>query len=108
MKVFRPEETEGTTDFGGVVRPVLAAGRGGAELSCGTLTLKPGEVMKDFENHKSDEIFLIMAGEIKVEAKEGEGVFAKAGQIVYLPKGEWHLSSNPGSSETVLFWLNRD
>jgi hypothetical protein len=53
MKVFKPAETEGTLEFGGVVRPALSVADG-AEMSCGTLTLKPGEVMKDFESHGSD------------------------------------------------------
>ena len=107
MKVFNPIEIEGTLEYGGVVKPALSVDNG-AEMSCGTLTLRPGEVMKDFESHGSDEIFFIASGELKVAAKEGEGVSAKAGQIVHLPKGEWHLSSNPGNTDTVLFWVNRD
>ncbi len=106
MKVYNPNEIEGTLEFGGVVKPALSMKE--AEMSCGTLTLKPGEVMKEFESHGSDEIFFVAAGELKVAAKEGKGVTAKAGEIVHLPKGEWHLSSNPGSTDTVLFWVNRD
>ena len=107
MKVFKPNEIDGTLEYGGVVKPAFSVGDA-AEMSCGTLTLKPGEVMKEFESHGSDEIFFIASGELKVAAKEGEGVSAKSGQIVHLPKGEWHLSSNPGNTDTVLFWVNRD
>lgn len=107
MKVLRPYETEGTTQYGGVVRPALGAD-GIVELSCGTLTLKPGESMKEIEKHNSDEIFYIAAGELSVVGKDGIAMRAKSGEIVYLPKGEWHLSSNPGLVQTVLFWVNRD
>ena len=107
MEVYEPNQIKGTLEYGGLVRPVLSVADGG-EISCGTLLLKPGEVMKDFEKHSSDEIFFIILGELKVEDKEGNSVSAKAGQIVYLPNGEWHLSSNPGKTDTVLFWVNRD
>jgi mannose-6-phosphate isomerase-like protein (cupin superfamily) len=107
MKVFNMAEIEGTLEYGGIVRQTLKAGQG-AEMSCGTLVLKPGEVMKDFESHGSDEIFYIAAGELKIARKQGEDVFAVQGQVVHLPKGEWHWSSNPGKEETLLFWVNRD
>lgn len=107
MKVLKPSQTEGTTQYGGVVRPALSAADG-VELSCGTLTLQPNESMKEIEKHGSDEIFFIASGELKVAGSDGASIRAKAGEIVYLPKGEWHLSSNPGSTQTVLFWVNRD
>ena len=107
MKAYNPQTIEGTLEYGGVVKGVLSVSSG-AEMSCGTLSLKPGESMKELEKHASDEIFYIVSGELKVAAKEGEGVTARQGQIVHLPKGEWHLSSNPGKTETVLFWVNRD
>ena len=107
MKVYRPSELEGTTQYGGVVRPALCAGNG-AELSCGTLTLQPGESMKEIEKHQSDEIFFLASGELKIAGEDGSSIRAKAGEIVHLPAGEWHLSSNPGSTQTVLFWVNRD
>jgi len=106
MKVLKPSEMEGTPQYGGIVRPVLSVDV--TEMSCGTLTLQPGEAMKEIEKHNSDEIFFIASGELKVAGQDGEGIHAKAGEIVYLPKGEWHLSSNPGSTQTVLFWVNRD
>jgi mannose-6-phosphate isomerase-like protein (cupin superfamily) len=107
MKVIKPSEAEQLTQFGGIVRPALAVGNG-VEMSCGTLTLQPGEQMKEIEKHGSDEIFFIASGELKVAGQDGASIFAKAGEIVSLPAGEWHLSSNPGKVQTVLFWVNRD
>ena len=107
MKVIKPVEAEQLTQFGGVVRPALAVGNG-VEMSCGTLTLQPGESMKEIEKHQSDEIFFISSGELKIAGEDTSSILAKAGEIVYLPMGEWHLSSNPGNVETVLFWVNRD
>ncbi len=107
MKVIKPTEAEQLTQFGGVVRPALAVGKG-VEMSCGTLTLQPGESMKEIEKHQSDEIFFISSGELKIAGEDKSSILAKAGEIVYLPMGEWHLSSNPGNVETVLFWVNRD
>lgn len=107
MKVFNLDGIEGTLEYGGIVKQALAVGEG-AEMSCGTLTLRPGEIMKEFENHRSDEIFFIVSGELKIEAKQGEDINAGQGQIVHIPKEEWHLSSNPGKADTVLFWVNRD
>ncbi|MEN6634550.1 MAG: cupin domain-containing protein [Clostridiaceae bacterium] len=107
MKVYRPSESEGTIQYGGVVRQALCAGSS-AQLSCGTLTLQPGESMKEIEKHQSDEIFFIASGELKIAGEDKSSILAKAGEIVHLPMGEWHLSSNPGSTPTVLFWVNRD
>ena len=107
MKVYQPANTEGTTQYGGIVRTLFGVGDG-AEMSCGTLTLRPGEAMKEIEKHNSDEIFFIASGELKVAGQDGKFVSAKAGEIVYLPMGEWHLSSNTGTTDTVLFWVNRD
>ncbi len=107
MKVIKPSEAEQITQFGGIVRPALAIGES-VQLSCGTLTLQPGEQMKEIEKHNSDEIFFVASGELKVAGEDGASIYAKAGEIVYLPMGEWHLSSNPGGVQTVLFWVNRD
>lgn len=107
MKVIKPLESEEILQYGGVVRPALSVG-GGVEMSCGTLTLQPGEAMKEIEKHNSDEIFFIASGELKIAGEDGNSIHAKTGEIVHLPKGEWHLSSNPGSTLTVLFWVNRD
>lgn len=107
MKAYNLEGIEGTLEYGGIVKQALAIGDS-AQMSCGTLTLRPGESMKEFENHRSDEIFFIASGELKIEARQGENVSAHQGQIVHIPKEEWHLSSNPGHADTVLFWINRD
>jgi quercetin dioxygenase-like cupin family protein len=107
MKVYNLDGIEGTTEYGGIVKQALAIGDG-AQMSCGTLTLKPGETMKEFENHRSDEIFFIAAGELKIEAKQGTDINARQGQIVHIPKEEWHLSGNSRETDTVLFWVNRD
>lgn len=107
MKVYQPAEMEGTTQYGGVVRMALGIGED-AELSCGTLTLKPGEAMKEIEKHNSDEIFFVASGQLQIAGQDGMRVSASAGEIVHLPMGEWHLSSNPGTTDTVLFWVNRD
>lgn len=107
MKVFKPSESEEILQYGGVVRLAFGVGDG-AQVSCGTLTLQPGESMKEIEKHNSDEIFYIASGELKIAGQEGASIFAKAGEVVHLPMGEWHLSSNPGAIKTVLFWVNRD
>lgn len=107
MQVYQPALSEGTTQYGGVVRAAFAAGDG-VEMSCGTLTLKPGEAMKEIEKHNSDEIFFIASGMLQIAGADGKNITAKAGEIVHLPVGEWHLSSNPGTTDTILFWVNRD
>lgn len=107
MTVFDTLAVKGTTEFGGLVRPVVARADG-AELSCGTFELDPGESLKDFESHNSDEIFYIAAGTLTVLSKTSEPVTAREGQIVRIPRGEVHLSKNDGDRKAVVFWCNRD
>ncbi len=107
MKVYNMDDIQGTPEYGGIVKQALSV-ESGAQMSCGTLTLRPKESMKEIENHRTDEIFFIASGELKIETKNGEGIYARQGQVVHIPREEWHLSSNPGNSETVLFWVNRD
>jgi quercetin dioxygenase-like cupin family protein len=107
MILFDTASTEGTEEFGGLVK-IAVARTMGAELSCGTFELMPGESLKDFESHKSDELFYIVLGTLTVLSKTQEPVTAREGQIVHIPKGEVHLSKNGGDKKAVVFWCNRD
>lgn len=107
MTLFDTASIKGTTEFGGLVRPVIARAAD-VEMSCGTFELKPGESLNDFESHNSDEIFYIASGTLTVLSKTSEPIAAHEGQIVRIPKGEIHLSKNTGNKAVVVFWCNRD
>lgn len=106
MKLYNLDEVTGTRDFGGLVKPVIS--RVGSEMACGTFELTPGESLKDFESHNSDEIFFIASGTLTVLSKSSDTITATAGQIVLIPRGEIHLSRNDGKEKAIVFWCNRD
>jgi quercetin dioxygenase-like cupin family protein len=107
MTLFDTIAIKGTTEFGGLVRPVIAK-TADVEMSCGTFELKPGESLNDFESHNSDEIFYIASGTLTVLSKTCDPILAREGQIVRIPKGEIHLSKNDGDKSVIVFWCNRD
>ena len=107
IKIYDPKEIAGTTEFGGLVKPAFARDNNN-EMSCGVFILKPGESLKDYESHASDEIFYIASGSLTVLSKDSGAVTVQKGQIARIPKTIVHLSKNEGDTETVVFWCNRD
>ena len=107
MTLYNLNQIEGTGEYGGLVKQAFVKNDKN-EMNCGIFVLQPGESLKEFEKHESDEVFYIASGCLTVLLKQSDTLEAQAGQIVLIPKNEWHLSKNLGSTDTVVFWCNRD
>ncbi|GMV99762.1 MAG: hypothetical protein AMXMBFR84_09010 [Candidatus Hydrogenedentota bacterium] len=69
-------------------------------FSCALWTDPPGQVWKDFI-HETDELVLLVEGQIEVEMN-GEAHRPAVGEEVYIPAGTLHTVRNAGP--TVSHW----
>jgi len=104
MKVLFPGKVEGTADYGGNVK-IMVSKSTGSQLNSGIFSLKPGERLVD-DIHESDEVFYIVRGTLTVDSPGLDGINAREGEIVLIPAGQLHISSNKGDSEVEVFWCN--
>lgn len=70
-------------------------------FSCGLWTDPPGRIWRDYR-HDSDELFMLVDGEIELEV-EGKAVVPRPGQEIVIPALARHTVRNIGS--TVSHWL---
>ena len=104
MKVIRPNDYTGTEEYGGLVK-IMISDETGSNLHSGIFTLKPGEALAPDIHRESDEIFYVISGEITVESGDtGEKHLIHAGELLYIPKGETHITKNSGDVLASVHW----
>jgi quercetin dioxygenase-like cupin family protein len=107
MEVYNPDALEGTHEYGGTVK-IIVDGSKGSNLASGVFSLEPGEDLVP-DIHDSDEVFFILEGTLTLRDQDGEEDHqAKAGEMVLIPKGQVHLSSNQGQETVMVFWAHAD
>jgi mannose-6-phosphate isomerase-like protein (cupin superfamily) len=105
MKVFEPEDFNGTKEYGGIVKFILSK-ENCPDLSAGFTILEPGEILTSEEIHEiQDEVFYIVRGTLTIFSSGKEYLTAKQGQIVLIPKKFPHHSKNLGDVQLVFLWF---
>jgi len=105
MKLLKPEEIEGTKEYGGIVKFIVTK-ENCNDLSAGFTILKPGESLNSEEIHEFvDEVFYIISGTLTIFSSDKEYLKAEKGQIVVIPKKFPHHSKNLGNENLVFLWF---
>jgi mannose-6-phosphate isomerase-like protein (cupin superfamily) len=105
MKVYNPDTITGTNEYGGTVK-IIINDKTPSNLSSGIFTLKPGEALVP-DIHQSDEVFYIVSGQLTLrDGEKTEEYKVPAGSMVWIPKGQVHLSSNENEEDVVILWTN--
>ena len=103
MDIFQVSEMTGTTEFGGTVKIAVSA-ETPSNLSSGVFILQPGQALIP-DIHNSDEIFYVASGTLTLrDGDRTEEHQVRAGNMVRIPKGIVHLSSNESSDDVVIVW----
>ena len=103
MEVYDLATIEGTREYGGIVK--IAVGEDvPSNLMSGVFSLAPGEALVP-DVHDSDEVFYVISGQLTLRDDKGrEEHKVRAGQMVRIPKGQIHLSSNEDDEDVHIFW----
>ncbi len=104
MRVFSQDEMR---QGQGTLR-LLVSRRAGASLcQVGMAVIEPGQSIPGnggYSKHDAEEVSLVMSGEIAISTP-GETAAAKAGQLVFVPAGESHATSNSGRNRAEVLWF---
>lgn len=76
---------------------------GVSHFTLGWTVLKPGARHERHRHHHCDEFFVVLQGKGEIYTAEGREA-AAAGDVVYIPRGEWHGFVNTGEEDAVLIW----
>lgn len=86
-----------------LISPKVCATKSGV---MGFSSLEPGEVVTNHVHDYSDEVFYVEQGSGYLQL-EGEKVYFKEKDAVYIPKGTEHKVINSGDDELkVVFWVS--
>jgi mannose-6-phosphate isomerase-like protein (cupin superfamily) len=67
-------------------------------VQAGIMIVPPGGTFDPPDIHAGDEVYYIRTGEIAVfDPATGDVVRARAGEVIWIPKGVWHQSFNTGA-----------
>ena len=73
------------------------------KLVFGWTMMKPGASHEKHRHFHCDEFLLVMSGSGIIFTDRGEEA-AKAGDVVFTPRGHWHGYRNTGDVESLLIW----
>jgi quercetin dioxygenase-like cupin family protein len=94
-------EDEGWVDM--QVQFLIDARAGSEALVVGRTVLPPGARHERHRHPNADEFLLVMSGHGEIYTNEGRAP-AKAGDVVYTPRGNWHGFDNTSGQEVLLIW----
>lgn len=74
---------------------------------CLRIAVMQGEYRWHYHND-TDELFVVLEGELKIEIKNNETVFVKPGEFIKIPSGIVHKTSAAGRTVNLCFEKNAD
>ena len=102
MQKFIPENVEGTTEYGGIVK-IIASKAIGSQLNSGIFSLAPAHALVK-DQHENDEMFYVIEGTLTIDSPGQKTITADAGQMVLISAGEIHFSKNTSDKPVKIFW----
>ena len=104
MKKFIPNNVEGTTEYGGVVKIIISKDLG-SQLNSGIFSLNSGQALVE-DLHENDEVFYIIDGILTIESPGEETITVSKGEMVLISAGQVHYSKNVNDKTVEIFWCN--
>jgi len=74
---------------------------------CLRMAVMEGEYRWHYHNY-TDELFMVLEGELKIEIKERDTVFLKPGEFIKIPAGTIHKTSAAARTVNLTFEKNAD
>ena len=100
MKVFKPAEIEGTTEYSGLVKFLV---NDSPDYTIGDFLIHKGDQLGP-ETHEHDETFYVISGTVLVdETATGKTYTANQGEIIVLSAGEEHIAHT--ETEAFVLWF---
>ena len=83
--------------FGSTAQFKLEGAHTAGRLCLGLAVTPPGEGPPPHVHHTDDELFIVVEGQLEVW-NDGDWIPARAGSVVYLPRGSRHTFRNAGTT----------
>jgi len=74
---------------------------------CVRIAVMHGEYSWHYHNN-TDELFVVLEGELKIEIKDKDAVFLKPGEFIKIPAGTIHKTSSATRTVNLCFEKNAD
>ena len=101
---YSPKKVKGTDQYGGIVK-IMISEDSGSQLNSGIFILKHGQsLVRDV--HENDEVFYVIKGRLTVSDEEGRPTEVLKGEMLFIPAGMVHYSSNKRAQDAEIFWCN--
>jgi len=97
VAVMTPEAGRSFTAFGSTAQFKLEGTHTAGRLCRGLAVTPPGGGPPPHVHHTDDELFIVVEGQLEVWS-DGEWIPARAGSVVYLPRGSRHTFRNAGAT----------
>jgi quercetin dioxygenase-like cupin family protein len=88
---------------GAKVQFLIDKASAGADHVIGRIVLKPGARHALHRHINSDAFLIVLEGAGMIDTDAGDKP-ARAGDVVYLPRGCWHGFNNTSNADVVLLW----
>jgi len=95
--VVDPEGGRTLNAFGSTAQFKLEGAHTAGRLCLGLAVTPPGDGPPPHVHHTDDELFIVVEGQLEVWS-DGEWTPARAGSVVYLPRGSRHTFRNAGAT----------
>lgn len=100
MRVFKPTEIEGTTEYSGLVKFIV---NDSPDYSIGDFLIKKGDALGP-ESHANDETFYVIKGTVLVDDIANNRTFTvHEGEIFVMSAGEEHRAHT--DTEAFVLWF---
>lgn len=82
-------------------RPIACAADGAQQVEMHTSTIAPGGGSKLERHPDSEQVFVILSGELTFFDADQNELVAGPGAAVFVPVNDWHGTANRGTAEAV-------
>ncbi len=86
---------------GSLSRELLSSAHGATQVTVHTSTIAPGGSSELEQHPASEQLFVMLSGELTFIDAEGHELQAEPGTAVFVPIGDPHATANRGSEDAV-------
>jgi len=104
MKLIAATESKSWVPGGhakAVSRQIVSAGDGAQQVEVHTSTIAPGGGSKLERHPESEQVFMLLSGELTFIDADQHELLAGPGAAVFVPANIWHATENRGTVEAV-------
>lgn len=102
MKIYKPAEVKGTTEYTGLVKFIVDDC---PSITVGDFVIKEDDALGP-EANDTDKVYFVVDGQLSVEeVATGKKNIVNKGEILLIPAGEEHKSTSADGKDAFILWF---